>query len=402
MPELHLSKKKGKELYRCFYTQTQEKKTLFWPKGARVAGVTLQHDVICHRGNKNTALRYEFVNTEKPLGTHTKNRVYRVEATLCKTGIKRRGSICRHGRIKQRLAKYTHHSFENPVKDIYEEALAANEGGFLKAKPPTVIGPKSYMIMTEVPGVELETILMQDKKYPGSLTLQQRLDLTMALLEALYNQVSRYGNIHRDIKPSNILVDRDGHGLIKQIYILDFGFVIRSGKPLVGDPGSYYYAAPEMWRKDQSKQSTKTDTYSIACVIAELWRIDMRRLKINENFLNALSTLFRDLDDLAEPDREIIRHTLSCMFADDPHSRPCLTECIEMFKKVDLGRAASQSASIAASSSEEPRLAPPSGSHLPEPSYDQLPAAHVRFFTKLSDQQPSCSQSIPSHSALKY
>ena len=74
-------------------------------------------------------------------------------------------------------------------------------------------GKKSYLVMDYVPGVALEKILHPVKRADiidqiPELTVAKRLELTLAILNAIKAQVVDKKLMHRDIKPENFLLDK--------------------------------------------------------------------------------------------------------------------------------------------------------------------------------------------------
>lgn len=59
--------------------------------------------------------------------------------------------------------------------------------------------------------------------------------------------------IHRDLKPENILLEQGKD--MSQIKIIDFGIsVFNKGVNLTDSIGTPYYIAPEVWKKNYSKE----------------------------------------------------------------------------------------------------------------------------------------------------
>ncbi|MEN9910576.1 MAG: Stk1 family Ser/Thr kinase, partial [Actinomycetota bacterium] len=118
-----------------------------------------------------------------------------------------------------------------------------------------------YLVMEYLPGMTLRDLL---NDY-GTLTVEQSLDITQAVLQAL-SVAHREGILHRDVKPENVILVNDG-----RIKIGDFGLArpvnnaTDTGKSLLG---TVAYIAPELLTRSQA--DNRSDLYSVGIMLYEM------------------------------------------------------------------------------------------------------------------------------------
>jgi serine/threonine-protein kinase len=118
-----------------------------------------------------------------------------------------------------------------------------------------------YLVMEYLPGMTLRDLL---NDY-GTLTVEQSLDITQAILQAL-SVAHREGILHRDVKPENVILVNDG-----RIKIGDFGLArpvnnaTDTGKSLLG---TVAYIAPELLTRSQA--DNRSDLYSVGIMLYEM------------------------------------------------------------------------------------------------------------------------------------
>lgn len=149
------------------------------------------------------------------------------------------------------------------LDQIILEAHVLSQSDVFHSKPLVIDQGKTYIIMKELPGVQLYTLMIENQ-----LTIKQRYVLTLELIRALKEQIHDKGWIHRDIKPENIMVYQNGDTF--QIYIIDFGFISNIDDKPTNRVGTIPYAAPECYR-DWKVKNTKTDIYALGLILLYLW-----------------------------------------------------------------------------------------------------------------------------------
>ena len=130
---------------------------------------------------------------------------------------------------------------------------------------------RDYLVMDYVPGKDLRTLMIEEKK--KGLNLSERVVLNWAsqiadALIYLHDQTPII--LHRDIKPSNIKLTPNG--IIK---LVDFGLVkiLVSGEKtitVVHGHGSAYYTPLEQYGGDTGHTDARSDVYSFAATLYHL------------------------------------------------------------------------------------------------------------------------------------
>ncbi|KTD43233.1 protein kinase family protein [Legionella quateirensis] len=155
------------------------------------------------------------------------------------------------------------HQGESHLDLIITEATAMGQSDIFHCKPLVVDQDKTYIIMKELPGVQLYSLITDN-----TLTIQERYDLTVELVKALKVQIHDKGWIHRDLKPENILVYKNGDAF--EVYIIDFGFISKINDRPIDCRGSPPYAAPECYSEIRVKNE-ETDIFALGMILMFLW-----------------------------------------------------------------------------------------------------------------------------------
>ncbi|WP_058535266.1 Dot/Icm T4SS effector kinase LegK1 [Legionella saoudiensis] len=350
MPQIidprNLSQQNAKKL-QAFFDSQLKRGIKVWQKGqiyifADGSSFEFSSDVIWRqRKEGKSGVRYEFIS-ERLLGKGAFGEVYEIEGTFALNNdsfqFKEQGA-----KGKKRAVKIQFHNTFLPKQVVLREYDLSTKTTHLAVKKPTLGGWKnnsaSFTVLNKLPGRELASILQDDLAGTQILTVNDRIELSKALLKVLKEQVTDKGIIHRDIKPENILVDMSTKPF--SLNIIDFGLSTAAASPDGEYPGTPLYKAPEIW--DETSQSCKADVFSMARVIAELWNDKTLSMlmtvgtysyaKTNAHQVD-LNTLFSDIKDLDEENSSIIRAALKGMFHPHSNQRFSIDEAIEHFSHV--------------------------------------------------------------------
>lgn len=233
--------------------------------------VSFTHTIIKRKSKKNykqddpAANRYEVIDSNL-LGKGSYGRVYPVAVTLKIAHKKLIFKKKPYG--KRRIVKIISDADNNFTKALNEYTLSKMTP-HSHPKHPIVFRKKVYSVSRRMEGTELFKIINDDLLRKPELTLKQRFDLSMRLIEAVQTQIFDVGLVHRDLKPENIMVDiSNGH-----IGTIDFGLAKLAtgylGSDNVGTPG---YLSPEVLLNKNSSQMS--DIYGLGRILALIWRID--------------------------------------------------------------------------------------------------------------------------------
>lgn len=125
-----------------------------------------------------------------------------------------------------------------------------------------------YIVMEYIEGIDLKTLLRQEKRIP----FRQASDTIFQVLSAL-EHAHKNGVVHRDIKPANIMVLENGH-----VKVADFGVArlassdITQAGYMLGTPG---YMSPE--GRAGGTVDNRSDLYAVGVVFYEI--LTGKRLK---------------------------------------------------------------------------------------------------------------------------
>lgn len=130
---------------------------------------------------------------------------------------------------------------------------------------------RDYLVMDFVPGEDLRTLMLEEKKQGVFLDERKVLSWASQIADALiYLHGQNPPILHRDIKPSNIKLTPNG--IIK---LVDFGLVkiLVSGEKtvtVVHGHGSAYYTPLEQYGGDSGHTDPKSDVYSFGATLYHL------------------------------------------------------------------------------------------------------------------------------------
>ena len=149
-----------------------------------------------------------------------------------------------------------------------------------------VSGDAHYIVMEYIEGVDLKTLLRQEKQIP----FRQAADTIFQVLDAL-DHAHNHGVVHRDIKPANIMVLDNG-----QVKVADFGVARLASSELtqagfmIGTPA---YMSPEA--RVGGEVDNRSDLYAVGVVFLEI--LTGNRLKLERPDSLSLRTELSDVID---------------------------------------------------------------------------------------------------------
>lgn len=254
----------------------------------------------------------------------------------------------------KKLVKIQNHDEKDQTNAVVNEYQSLLHVGHLDPKQPVFTndsnGKSSYLIMDEAEGFPLEKILNPEKRIKiahqlPELTLSKRLELTIAILKAIKEQVTDKNLIHRDIKPGNFIVDLSQSP--SKVTVIDYGFAIKQGIQDYLRLGTRAYRAPESF-ENKPIYTIKSDVYSAGRVLSYLWGDDYDNFYINKyrdlDYVKRKSTnehLFY-LPEIAlfldEQDQRIIRSTINGMMLAKPGYRYSIDEAITSLSSINTDK----------------------------------------------------------------
>ena len=168
------------------------------------------------------------------------------------------------------IVEFKNQDFETCYLKLFSEKDSANVRRFYElAKPdwkiPEVLykgnyGNRYYVIEREIEGMDLETILSENR-------ITSPLEI-VGTVKQICNQLSKFHSlnpaiIHGDIKPANIILDNNG-----KAFLIDFEFIEFDGTNTERNPrGTSGYLAPEI--ANRREIGPATDLYSLGIILKE-------------------------------------------------------------------------------------------------------------------------------------
>jgi serine/threonine protein kinase len=141
----------------------------------------------------------------------------------------------------------------------------------LHVKEPIEFAGGYYLPMRKMPGNDLQNVISDLRELKLTLTAEQYIRLSIALLNALQQQIHEVGLIHRDIKPDNIKVDLSNPDY-PIVNILDPGLAKISTDIDQRLCGTLGYFSPESLAGHHTTR--RSDVYSLGVCLKELYDDD--------------------------------------------------------------------------------------------------------------------------------
>lgn len=276
----------------------------------------LVHRIRSNPVTRTTEDRYSvFLNGEHKPEKGTFGTVYQVQGTL--KPVHNKGLV--YDRHKQRVIKVIDYASNTQKNDCLREANISLEMPHLHAKPATMTDRQAYIVMRKFPGRTLEQLLEDNR---NTLTVLDRLHLSIRLINSLQTQVHFRKKVHRDIKPGNIMVSlREG-----EVNIIDFGFSVFANDKDYSRCGTPGFVAPEAYF-DKPSLGKASDVFSMGMVLAYLWG---GRCRDQEQYSTDFIGLFNGIT-VFETEKQQIGLALKSLIHPKPERRASLKDAAKVF-----------------------------------------------------------------------
>jgi serine/threonine protein kinase len=281
-PKTCLSGDDAKEFF-DFLTQQKQQNISFFKKGYspcfNTKHISFEQDVICEDLDAQGAYTCNFVG--RKIGEGGFATVYNIDKSVTVSNVEFSPS----GYSQPEVVKVQQHcecidekcSNHNTLKMLEEEYQISVKVPHLGVHKAILQQEKrvSYSILNKLPGTELFEILVKDRLPHPRLTLRQRIELSLGLLQAVKTQVSGLNLIHLDIKPENIMVDLTTVPMTVNFLDYAFGQQIpegNNGLMVSKHAGSKGYTAPEVVLSSGEYFVTPAaDLFSLMKILMLIW-----------------------------------------------------------------------------------------------------------------------------------
>lgn len=215
-------------------------------------------------------------------------------------------------------------------------------------KPPGIFQTEhtlfSCSVMNRLPGKDLYDIISNDFEDIDVLTTDQRIDLGIALLEALDQQVHKKGMVHRDIKPENIKVFLSTDKIIVNIFDFDLSKLSHEQDKDLERVGTLPYISPEMI--ESTRTTFKSDIHAMALILSLIFRAAQREECVPYNDVDMLNIinehefnyLFDGIYDLSPQHQDKIEAMIKGMYDVNPETRWTIHTALEELKEIKAER----------------------------------------------------------------
>ncbi|VEB35949.1 serine/threonine-protein kinase [Legionella sainthelensi] len=252
---------------------------------------------------------------------------------------------------KSRIVKIEQHKDHDRSHSVLQEYNNLVHVGHLGAKPPVFVhsdGKKSLLVMKRARGIPLEILLNPNKRkectnFIPILTVDKRLEITFAILNAVTEQVIANDLIHRDLKPGNMIIDfSKSVDSLSKVTIIDYGNAIRGERKESRRVGTTAYRPPELYLGTPS-YTQKSDAYAVGRILSYLWGDDYKNYYLdhktpwseikkkttnNDLFSDPQVTLFKK-------DEDQIKECLNGLLKENVTERWTVEDARQSFIKID-------------------------------------------------------------------
>lgn len=280
----------------------------------------LTHDIVFRHsdffGKHSGEDRFEVISNAEELGRGTFGDVAAIEATLFARNKEMHCKFKATGR--RRIVKVLSCKDEVDVERVKKEYRMSCIAGHLHIKEPTFFkagrDAQAYLVMRRIEGVTLYDLLEDAVNGVIGFSPEKRINLSIAILKALANQVHARKIIHKDFKTTNIMVYEENEQF--SVNVIDFGISETFDEnQKISEIERFPYVAPELRASVMAINNYKSDIYSAARVIAQIFGFDMRVIsaaKLWNEFEDGfcLEGLFENVFDMSDQGKKRIRNLL--------------------------------------------------------------------------------------------
>lgn len=342
-----------------FITQHQQRNVSFFKKGMSVSFndsmISFEDDVLFEEASGSFTCNF----LGQKLGEGSYGVVYDVDQSMTLSSIEFSPS----GYRQPQVVKIQHHCHcdrwgscfhHNTLGMLEKEYRVSAKTQHLDVHRPILNDEKtvSYTVMNKLPGVNLCDILDNDLQKKPALSLQHRIELSLALFKAAKDQITALNLIHFDIKPGNIMVDFSVLPIRVNFLDYAFGEEIAPGNMEVltrCHVGTMSYISPEVFLTEDYYHATAAiDLFALMRLLMLIWGGrdisfgDMPYHQRQQYFIEAqnLDQLFRELpEDQVVTLRHLgldamIRAILTIGLSRNPHDRGTIDDAILAFHKI--------------------------------------------------------------------
>jgi serine/threonine protein kinase len=214
----------------------------------------------------------------------------------------------------------------------------------ISMKPPTFFTLSDgthigCLVMKKLEGADLFNYIIDAKNGKYLLTSKERIDLCIALLKTLDEQVHQKGMVHKDIQPWNIKVAKINGKFVVNFFDFEYSKLIHESDT-EGYCGTDSYVSPEAVKGRGT--TFKSDIHAMALVIGFIFHAVIREesedgkklLQIINNYDFLKNKIFKNIDDISEEHKNAIITLLRGMYDINPHTRFTLSQSLAMLEKI--------------------------------------------------------------------
>lgn len=319
--------------------------------------ISFKQDMLCENLNEQGNYTCSFMG--KPLGQGNFGKVYDIDKVVTVSPIEFREK----NDVPLQVVKKQDHcecgdlqtcANHNTIEMLNTEVQRSSKVRHLDIHHPILSqdGRRSFTIMNKLRGTELFEIIVDDIEGRHILSVQARIELSLALLHAAKTQIFDLNLIHLDIKPENIMVELSTKPMT--VCFLDYAFSQevpqgQQGLMTKSHSGTLSYVAPEIIKSaDEYFVTFSADLFSIMRILLLIWGgADYSYRKIDMIQYGSYIARFKHLDQLFKsiPSAQnrcletsgidsAITDILRIGLSDNPTDRGTLDDAIASFQRI--------------------------------------------------------------------